>query len=202
MSSYTNNPHATNTQLSWIEDMIAHVQPHHMSEFSVSGSGEDTSVFWELGLTVPDPFATHSPSDTILLEGLPLDTISGWKETGRMKAEADHHVGGEVVILRAQASPAATSTPQSQKRKLEQVDSHGDSNKEHVVSESLSCPAPAATWKRICREKTGTEWEMVLDVVKFGEELRSKQNHLEAVIQEITQVYYDMAVLNAATRRL
>ncbi|KAG0692047.1 hypothetical protein DFH29DRAFT_883161 [Suillus ampliporus] len=36
----------------------------------------------------------------------------------------------------------------------------------NVKQASPTGPAPAV--KRICREKTGTEWEMVLDVVKFG----------------------------------
>lgn len=79
------------------------------------------------------------------------------------KAEGNR-VGGEVVT-RAQASPSRTATCQSRKRKMDQANSDGDnSNKENIL---LTRPAPAA--KRICREKTGTEWETVLDIVKFGE---------------------------------
>lgn len=84
------------------------------------------------------------------------------------KVEADREV-----VIRA-------ATRQSRKRKPNQVDSDGsNSDKENI---SLSPPAPGPVAKRICREKTGTEWETVLDVVKFGEEQRSKQN--EAVVEK------------------
>lgn len=53
----TNNPHATTTQPSWLEDVMAHVQPHHMPEFSEFASGKDASVFWESGSIVTDSFA-------------------------------------------------------------------------------------------------------------------------------------------------
>jgi hypothetical protein len=47
-----------------------------------------------------------------------------------------------------------------------------------MTAEQLSParPAPVLVVKRICREKSGTEWQTVLDVVKFGEEQRSKQD--------------------------
>ncbi|KAG2124861.1 hypothetical protein DEU56DRAFT_744203 [Suillus clintonianus] len=292
---------------------MAHVQPHRVPEFSVSGSGEDASVFWEPSSSTTDPFATQSPSDTILPAPSPLgefptppssptgslggcgaelsvvgSTIDptnndkkscssrtryggpalehlarvvsecnpytakhkhktqAWKdvhsamkkkgyftntsyavvrnkmgqllkyhedpdsvpsmdttlsqsqkiviaalldkvsenqrvaaamndeqkESERKKADADR-VGGEVI--RAQAS--RSTTRQSRKREIDQVD---DSDKENV-SPRPTRSAPAA--KRIRREKTGTEWETVLDVVKFGEEQRSRQN--EAVIEEM-----------------
>jgi hypothetical protein len=62
---------------------------------------------------------------------------------------------------------------------MDQLNSDGNnSNKENM---SLNRPAPAA--KRICREKTGTEWQSVLDIVKFSEEQGSgKQN--KAVTEE------------------
>jgi hypothetical protein len=64
MSHYA--PFAT-TQLSWIEDMMAHVQADRVSEFSTSGSGDDTSVFWEPDLSsFADPFATYSPTDSTI----------------------------------------------------------------------------------------------------------------------------------------
>lgn len=62
---------------------------------------------------------------------------------------------------------------------MDQANSDGDnSNKENIL---LTRPAPAA--KRICREKTGTEWETVLDIVKFGEGQWSG-NRNEVVIEE------------------
>lgn len=54
---------------------------------------------------------------------------------------------------------------QSLKRKSDHIDSDDNSDKEN-----LPTTRPAVAVKRICREKTGTEWQTVLDVVKFGEE--------------------------------
>jgi hypothetical protein len=60
-----------------------------------------------------------------------------------------------------------------------------DSDKENV---SLNCHGsftPAirvVTGKRICREKTGTEWQTVLDVIKYGEEQRSRQENVAAIM--------------------
>jgi hypothetical protein len=62
-----------------------------------------------------------------------------------------------------------------------------DSDKENI---SLNCHGsftPAirvVTGKRICREKTGTEWQTVLDVIKYGEEQRSRQENVAAVMME------------------
>jgi hypothetical protein len=33
--------------------------------------------------------------------------------------------------------------------------------------------------KRICREKTGTDWQTVLDVIKYGEEQQTMKNELQ-----------------------
>ncbi|KAG2737656.1 hypothetical protein P692DRAFT_20761227 [Suillus brevipes Sb2] len=76
-----------------------------------------------------------------------------------------------IVLLRAQASESRTPTVtvwrpgQSLKRKSDHIDSDDNSNKEN-----LPTTRPAVAVKRIRREKTGTEWQTVLDVVKFGEE--------------------------------
>jgi hypothetical protein len=42
------------------------------------------------------------------------------------------------------------------------------------------------TVKRICREKTGTDWQTVLDVTAYGEEQRIRQDqaHTSAVTEE------------------
>ncbi|KAG2117612.1 hypothetical protein DEU56DRAFT_761350 [Suillus clintonianus] len=36
-----------------------------------------------------------------------------------------------------------------------------------------------ATVKRICREKTGTDWQTVLDIIKYGEETQTMHNELQ-----------------------
>ncbi|KAG1892859.1 uncharacterized protein F5891DRAFT_986375 [Suillus fuscotomentosus] len=74
-------------------------------------------------------------------------------------------------------------------RKLDDVDIDDDidddSDKENIspyhAPKQLS--PPHASTKRICREQTGTEWQSVLDVIKHGKEIQSKQN--EAVIEEM-----------------
>ncbi|KAG2369211.1 hypothetical protein BDR07DRAFT_756360 [Suillus spraguei] len=38
---------ATSTQPSWINNMMAHIKPNRVSEFSTSGTGDDVDVFWE-----------------------------------------------------------------------------------------------------------------------------------------------------------
>jgi hypothetical protein len=37
--------------------------------------------------------------------------------------------------------------------------------------------------KRICREKTGTDWQTVLDINQYGEEIQNRQN--KTVTKEI-----------------
>lgn len=67
----------------------------------------------------------------------------------------------------------------------EDVGIDDDSNKENIspyrAPKKLS--PPCASIKRIRREQTGTEWQSVLDVIKHGEEIWSKQN--DAVIEEM-----------------
>ncbi|KAG1821372.1 hypothetical protein EV424DRAFT_1346862 [Suillus variegatus] len=61
--SHNAQPHATSTQLSWVNDMMAHVEPDRVSEFSTSGTSGDVSVFWEPdSLCMTDPFVLHAPS--------------------------------------------------------------------------------------------------------------------------------------------
>ncbi|KAG2120174.1 hypothetical protein BD769DRAFT_1390378 [Suillus cothurnatus] len=74
MPYYTHPHHVPSTaESSWIEDMIAHIKVCHISEFLMSGSGENVSVFWgpEL-LSLTDPFSIHSPTNTILCTPSPL----------------------------------------------------------------------------------------------------------------------------------
>lgn len=106
----------------------------------------------------------------------------------------DQVVEAERVGDEAHASRTITAAHQSQQPN--QVDSDDKSDKENISS---TRPAPVA--KRIRREQTGTEWQTVLDVAKFGEELRNKQN--KAVVGEMTwpeQPLFSRSVLNATCR--
>jgi hypothetical protein len=55
---------------------------------------------------------------------------------------------------------STTSARQTCKRKIEEHDSDTDQ----------TSPDPAPVRKRICREKTGTDWQTVLDIIEYGEE--------------------------------
>lgn len=72
---------------------------------------------------------------------------------------------------------ASSSTCQTRKRKIGGVDT--------VDKENVPFPArndmPAV--KRICREKTGTEWQTVLDVIAYNEEQRKGRDKYMAVTQ-------------------
>ncbi|KIK36996.1 hypothetical protein CY34DRAFT_109299 [Suillus luteus UH-Slu-Lm8-n1] len=62
-----------------------------------------------------------------------------------------------------------------------------DSDKENVSLDCHGSFTPAiqvVTGKCICREKTGTEWQTVLDVIKYGEEQRSRQENVAAILME------------------
>ncbi|KAG1831117.1 hypothetical protein EV424DRAFT_1534629 [Suillus variegatus] len=96
--------------------------------------------------SVPNMDATLSQSQKIDIAAL-LNKVSEnqraaaamnneQKESERMKADADC-VGGEVI----QAQAARSTTHQSRKRKMDQVDSNNDSNKENI---SPTHPTPAA----------------------------------------------------------
>ncbi|KAG1896107.1 uncharacterized protein F5891DRAFT_1193342 [Suillus fuscotomentosus] len=77
-------------------------------------------------------------------------------------------------VIRAQA------TCNTHKRKLDDVniDSNNDPNKENIapcrVPKQLSLPG--APIKRIRREKTGTEWQLVFDILKYDEEIYGKRD--------------------------
>lgn len=82
-------------------------------------------------------------------------------------------MGGEVVVRAGVTC----------KRKLDSVDI--DNLREHIsphrVAKELS-PLGVPTTKRICREKTGTEWQTFLDVMKYEEEvLRSRKPPLHTI---------------------
>ncbi|KAG1822993.1 uncharacterized protein BJ212DRAFT_1477398 [Suillus subaureus] len=93
------------------------------------------------------------------------------------------------VIVRAQleaSCTAAGTTCQIRKRKIDKtVDTNLKlphySDKENVLLSLSLDRTPVATIKRIRREKTGTDWQTVLDVVKYGEE---QQKKTPAVIED------------------
>jgi hypothetical protein len=161
MSLYTDNTHATTTQPPRVKDMMSHALPHCVSELPASGVDEDAPPSRE-----PGPTATHSPSDNM---GAAVAMDDELRECDTMVSFCSYYVPFYCTDLsdqiRVQAS--RTVTHQSRKRKQDQA----DSDKENI---SLT-RHPAA--KRICREKTGTEWQTVLDVVKFGEEQRERSGY-------------------------
>lgn len=63
MCHNTHSPtRATSTQPSWVSDMMAHVEPDRVAEFSICGTGDDVSVFWEPDLSYTDPFILPASS--------------------------------------------------------------------------------------------------------------------------------------------
>ncbi|KAG1870408.1 hypothetical protein C8R48DRAFT_670783 [Suillus tomentosus] len=219
MCHNTHSPtRATSTLPSWVSDMMAHVVPDRVAEFSISGTGDDVSVFWEPDLSYTDPFVLPASSfqppsgqnlefpilpspvpdakssklgtDALLpshasrarhggtaLEHLirVIDAMQNAERKGSegKKAEADR-VHGELVVR-------AQDIHNTRKRNLDDVDI--DPNNECKKEDTSPNHAPkqlsphhgVPCTKRICREKTGTEWQTVLDVIKHGEEvLRSK----------------------------
>jgi hypothetical protein len=140
--------------------MMSHALPHCVSELPASGIDEDATLSREQGLTV-----THSPSDTM---GVAVAMDDEPKEFDTTVSFCSYCVPFCCTDLndqiRAQAS--CTVARQSRKRKPDQ----GGSDKEN----KSPIRHPAA--KRICREKTGTEWQTVLDIDKFGEEQRERSS--------------------------
>ncbi|KAG1763816.1 hypothetical protein EV702DRAFT_1051632 [Suillus placidus] len=70
----------------------------------------------------------------------------------------------------------------TRKRKVDDVDIdfNNDPRKEnisphHVPKQRALPPKAGVRIKRICREKTGTEWQSVLDVLKYNEEMHESR---------------------------
>jgi hypothetical protein len=88
---------------------------------------------------------------------------------------------GSKGIVRTRVSPSRASSAWTNtcsktcKRKISDVDSYCDTDKENYNENTDSAPAVMVTVKRICREKTGTDWQTVLDITKYGEEQRRKK---------------------------
>ncbi|KAG1730222.1 hypothetical protein EDD22DRAFT_853027 [Suillus occidentalis] len=130
-----------------------------------SGSDSNAEVLVAATLVHPklcvDKILSKLPSESIVAQAL--------------KSEVGPR--GRHVVLQARASEFRTSivaaaTHQTRKRKIDSCDGV-DADKENIKI-SLS-HASAPTIKRICREKTGTEWQTVLDVVEYDKEQQRKR---------------------------
>jgi hypothetical protein len=92
--------------------------------------------------------------------------------------------GCEVVAPLEAQNPCTASTTlhQTRKRKIAcALTGAGTVDKENLVV--FSNDIPVAT-KRICREKTGTDWQTVLDVIAYGEERNRRQTQDTTVTVE------------------
>lgn len=85
------------------------------------------------------------------------------------QAEAGH-VGKGFIQARTLRT---TSARQTYKRKTEDVDTEPDTD--HEGFDVASNHAPVETQKCIRREKTGTDWQTVLNPLEYDVEQRSKQ---------------------------
>ncbi|KAG1759546.1 hypothetical protein EDD22DRAFT_849151 [Suillus occidentalis] len=97
------------------------------------------------------------------------------------------NVGCKAMLVQAQDSCTASShcysgTRQTRKRKM-RVGGADTVDKENVT---LFQSSDTPTIKCICREKTSTDWQTVLDVTAYGEEQRIRRDraHTSAVSEE------------------
>ncbi|KAG2744766.1 hypothetical protein P692DRAFT_20877487 [Suillus brevipes Sb2] len=139
------------SDIQWVKAMIAHVPG--------TGLGDDMSDFTSL----TDPFTTESLADQS--QSSPTtSTDSSWHTS---EISENHRPTATRTIIKidlASCEARASATYRTRKRKIDDDDEH-NANKENI---SLSRRTPAI--KRICREKTGTEWQSVLDINKYIEE--------------------------------
>ncbi|KAG1789008.1 uncharacterized protein HD556DRAFT_1311588 [Suillus plorans] len=91
--------------------------------------------------------------------------IEVWKDVDRaaMKNLKKEH-SSSILHATETAIVEPTMARQNYKRKIDDVQDH-DTVKDSDVYQNF---APVV--KRICQEKTGTDWQTVLDVIKYGEE--------------------------------
>lgn len=136
------------------------VVPANQGDISASlAPDSDSERKVEVAALMQLPKYQEMCSDKILKDQRPVRALS-------MKPEVSAR---DCHILRARAS--CTANHQTCKRK---IDSHDGvdtvTDKENIMISLGHTP----TIKRICREKSGTEWQSVLDVIEFGEEQRRK----------------------------
>ncbi|KAG2086690.1 hypothetical protein BD769DRAFT_1681103 [Suillus cothurnatus] len=96
--------------------------------------------------------------------GVRIGQAEEGKENKSMQAEAGCVCG----VIRARTC-RTTSAGQPCKRKIKDADAEDDTDREY-----LDKPAP----KRIRRERTGTEWQTVVNIMKWGEQ-RGEQSQME-----------------------
>jgi hypothetical protein len=82
---------------------------------------------------------------------------------------------GVILDQEDSCSIAGNNTRQTRKRKVGSID-NVTANKENVLF-----PNGAPAIKRICREKTGTDWQTVLDVNAYNEEQRQRRDQNMAI---------------------
>ncbi|KAG1728862.1 uncharacterized protein EDB91DRAFT_1253292 [Suillus paluster] len=90
--------------------------------------------------------------------------------TMRIEAGAGPNFGCKVIVQAQDSHTASSGTRQTRKRKIGGVDTI---DKENVLFPN-GCGT--LTIKRICWEKTGTDWQTVLDVIAYGEEQRNRRD--------------------------
>ncbi|KAG1898665.1 uncharacterized protein F5891DRAFT_981578 [Suillus fuscotomentosus] len=172
-------PYCAHHNCTWIKDMLAHVQIHRVSEFSTSGSGDDVSVVpkneekrfhTSRARRGGENHKTHwkvwkDVHKTIMKKDSDIVQPDEQKEDENITAGAGC-VGGDAIEAQA-SQTTGMSTRQIRKRKINDVNgNHGSDTDENVLFPN---PVPTVV-KRICRERTGTDWQTVLDIVKYGEE--------------------------------
>ncbi|KAG2119240.1 hypothetical protein BD769DRAFT_1672085 [Suillus cothurnatus] len=98
---------------------------------------------------------------------LTVTELDEQKESESIKPEPDQ-LGSEAMVQARTSCTRATAARQTHKRKIGDVDGNQDIDKENrdVLLK------PALVVKRICWEKTGTDWQTVLDIIKYGDEQR------------------------------
>ncbi|KAG1817671.1 uncharacterized protein BJ212DRAFT_1299188 [Suillus subaureus] len=176
------NTHSPSRVPSWVNDMMTHIEPSRVSEFSTSGTGDDVSVFWE-----PDP---DSYTDLFVLPAPSLQPLSGQNlkfpicasESQLLSHESRTRYGGAALkhlvrVITAMQNVEKKDSERKRKLDDDNINSDNSCNKENISPyhvPGLSPPGVPST-KHICRKKTGTEWQTVLDVITYGKEvLRSK----------------------------
>ncbi|KAG1880011.1 hypothetical protein F4604DRAFT_1679146 [Suillus subluteus] len=97
---------------------------------------------------------------------------------GNQEAGAAPNFGCKVMVQAQGSYTASSGTRQTRKRKIGGVDTI---DKENILFPNGRC---TPTIKRICQEKTGTDWQTVLDVIAYGEEQRNWQDKDMAVTME------------------
>ncbi|KAG1761736.1 hypothetical protein EDD22DRAFT_847538 [Suillus occidentalis] len=152
--------HYAHNHCAWIKDVVVHAQAHHMSEFFTSGSCDihDVLVFWDPDLSpITDPFAICSHTNIQAILHVWKDAHKAIKKRGTVVMQPNEQKEDENMVQ--------TSRTMGLLRKINNVNGSRNSNHENVS------PKPVQTVvKSICWERTGTNWQTVLDIVKYGEE--------------------------------